>query len=437
MKRAKLKNLGELATNRRVLVDRVRAPETSPSLETQRRAYVLARFGLVIAALAFPLVGCERGDSEAVVIATNLPAAERRALIAALPSGAGVKVRWITMADGIAPARMLVARARVDLALGGPLDSYGSITSPGALYAYKGSELGLAVQPRAFQERALPPPSAEDSLDSPLFNGLVGLGDPRIDPAAFGFASNRLRNAANWADGYAALVRLASHSAPIGRGRDAPRAQLARGDVAVIPAARSATATITDGITFQPLEGQSIEGLAVVSGSRHSAAAQRLLKVLATEGRISPVEPARIREDGLLADLLGATLVEARNELVQAREALAAMPENERRAKLARDLAEPPPWPPASVRKLGEFELVEALAAQIAPELDSRYWLLQSWEAPPQPIDGAMLTSLAHAVGGKLAASTRFRAWLNAEWIAWTRQRYRRVAREALRAAGT
>ena len=60
-----------------------------------------------------------------------------------------------------------------------------------------------------------------------------------------------------------------------------------------------------------------------------------------------------------------------------------------------------------------------------------RSWLLESWEQPSRPIDGALLGELAHAVGGRLAREPRFRAWLQAEWTAWARQRYRRVARVA------
>ena len=98
--------------------------------------------------------------------------------------------------------------------------------------------------------------------------------------------------------------------------------------------------------------------------------------------------------------------------------------------RLARWMAEPPPWPPASVAALldrGEdgMALLDTLAAEIAPEADVRSWLLRSWLRTPAPIDGTFLAKLAGAVDGRLAREPRFRAWLRAEWTAWARQRYR------------
>ena len=75
--------------------------------------------------------------------------------------------------------------------------------------------------------------------------------------------------------------------------------------------------------------------------------------------------------------------------------------------------------------------LVGVLAEQLAPDPDERRWLLASWGRAPRPIDGGLLDELAGAVGGRLAANARLRAWLRGEWTAWARQRYRRVARQA------
>jgi hypothetical protein len=75
--------------------------------------------------------------------------------------------------------------------------------------------------------------------------------------------------------------------------------------------------------------------------------------------------------------------------------------------------------------------LVETLAEQVAPDPRARAWLLNSWERPQAPIDGALLAELAGAAEGRLATEPRFRAWLRAEWTAWARQRYRRVERQA------
>jgi hypothetical protein len=75
--------------------------------------------------------------------------------------------------------------------------------------------------------------------------------------------------------------------------------------------------------------------------------------------------------------------------------------------------------------------LLETLAAQVAPDADVRAWLLRSWLAPGRPVDGRLLDELASAEGGRLVREPRFRAWLRAEWTAWARQRYRRIARVA------
>ena len=134
----------------------------------------------------------------------------------------------------------------------------------------------------------------------------------------------------------------------------------------------------------------------------------------------------------MLADLLGATLVDAQDELRDAWEALerAGRPE-----RAERWMTQAPPWPPASVeiilRQDASSALPETLASQLAPDADVRAWLLQSWLRPTRLIDGAWLEELAGGAGGRLVREPRFRAWLRAEWRAWARQRYRRVARLA------
>jgi hypothetical protein len=141
------------------------------------------------------------------------------------------------------------------------------------------------------------------------------------------------------------------------------------------------------------------------------------------------------REEGveaLVADLLGATLVDAQDELWTAWRALerAGYPEPARKL-----LTEPPPWPPASVEKYlrreGEssMSLVETLAAELAPTPSVRGWLVRSWLSPPRMVDESLLTELAQAADGRLRAEPRLRAWLRAEWTASARQRYRRVTR--------
>ncbi len=72
-------------------------------------------------------------------------------------------------------------------------------------------------------------------------------------------------------------------------------------------------------------------------------------------------------------------------------------------------MGERPPWPPASVAKLladpsGE-SLVETLLEQVAPDPESRAWLVESWSKPKRPIDGALLAEIAG--GGRWPAGPR------------------------------
>jgi hypothetical protein len=195
------------------------------------------------------------------------------------------------------------------------------------------------------------------------------LHDPRGDSIVLAWATNQLSQR-KWADGYARLVRIAGHSGRIPR-------------------------------------------RAVTGGSGM---------------------PGGTCMDLLVADLLGATLVDAQDELWGAWASLerAGLPDN-----AVQSLTEPPPWPPASVakylRREGEhaMALTETLAAELAPDPAARAWLIRSWLSPGRSLDDKLLAELAGALDGRLCREPRFRAWLRAEWTAWARQRYRRVARWA------
>jgi hypothetical protein len=136
----------------------------------------------------------------------------------------------------------------------------------------------------------------------------------------------------------------------------------------------------------------------------------------------------------LLADLLGSTLVDAQDELWAAYLALHRAEHPEPATKW---LTEPPPWPPASIKRYLQREgenamaLIETLAAELAPEPAARGWLIRSWLAPARLADPKLLAELAQAADGRLGREPRLRSWLRAEWTAWARQRYRRVARLA------
>ncbi len=239
-------------------------------------------------------------------------------------------------------------------------------------------------------------------------------------------------NEGTWANGYARLVRTAAQARPVGRAAGSALAALERGEAVRAPALADALSDDQTANVVLRVPGPSV-GVGLVAGSRTSNKAIRFLQVLNRHDLLRDSGSSRgTGEEGLLADLLGATLVDAQDELLRAwevldREGHPALPD--------RRLTEAPTWPPASVLELKKEGLVETLAAQIAPDMDVRVWLLESWNEPTTPIDGEVLRRLAGAVDGKLLAEPRFRSWLRGEWTAWARQRYRRAARLALWAA--
>jgi hypothetical protein len=266
--------------------------------------------------------------------------------------------------------------------------------------------------------------------------GPVILNDPRVDPPTLIWAADHLRTD-SWRDGYAELVQLFSRSirSP-GWQSGSALARATRGNTAqtllVVPAAGSAAKGDHD-----PSVTCWSEGAAILRGNRHQAQARAFLRFLADRHGAEPGgESPDLDPDlsDLLADLIGATMVDAQDELLLAARRVARADD----AALARAwawLTEPPPWPPASIKKLqsrggdAALALVQDLAGQIATDVELRLWLVQSWLLPPRPIDRAMLTKLARAASGRLVHEPRFRSWLRGEWTAWARQRYRRVAR--------
>jgi hypothetical protein len=141
--------------------------------------------------------------------------------------------------------------------------------------------------------------------------------------------------------------------------------------------------------------------------------------------------------DELLRDLLICTCAVAQPELRAAAAAVRrhwkSRPEAAARARGF--MVEPPPWPPASVQALRERPsgpaLVDALAAELAVDAGPARPLLEAWSEPPRAMGASELWAIAACDGGRIARGAVFRAWLTAEWTAWARQRFRRVARLA------
>jgi hypothetical protein len=178
------------------------------------------------------------------------------------------------------------------------------------------------------------------------------------------------------------------------------------------------------------------EGAAALRGGANAQLAVEFVRFLTASVVALPlpaVDSVQLGADALLAQLLGATLVDAQDELWGAWSALEAAGQPER---AERWMVEAPPWPPASVQRILDYDanamaLLETLAAGLAPDPSVRSWLIRSWVSPARVFDGRLVNELAEAVDGRLVREPRFRAWLAGEWTAWARQRYRRVARLA------
>ena len=361
-------------------------------MDQLRRRVVFLTKALAASVFGFSLAGCDVWTPEPspIVIATPWPSVARAAAEAVYRSEGGNRpILWVELGSH----RWLDAsdrRGGIDLILGGPPRFFPKLADAGRLVPI------AATDPVAWRQVERPDSSVVPAEPTPA-------GDPRDDPATFAEAKAVL-DAEGWAKGYATLARR-----PVNL---ASRAN---------PARRIAKA--------------SPEAVALVKTGRHADQARRFLSALTSQGWITsaPVEAeVDARSDDLLADLLGAVLVDARNER---RDAQVALAERDQPPFVDRAMGESPPWPPASVAKLWASPtggpLLDSLAQQIAADPETLEWLKASWQGPKRSIDFAFLREISQASGGRLVREPRFRAWLRGEWTAWTQQLYRRVARLA------
>ncbi len=352
-----------------------------------RQAAVGVRCGMrrnprrLVWALIFSVAGCGVGEvDDALTVATTWPADERAAWAERVQgSQLATPLRWLVLAPGDDLAHVATRTNPPDIILGAPASTCERLARNGLLEANsQGQAWSIAAQKSLIF----------DSTD-----------DPRVHPRTLSALKSAL-DGPSWSKGYARLVAS----------RDLDDSSMS----------------------------DQLEGVAALRRARHAVTARALIDALATPTLMeskhgSTTTGATLDADALLADLLGATLVDARDERLSAWNALESA---NHPAKAEADLVEPPPWPPASVEKLlltdpHAMPMLETLAAQLAPAADCRGWLLRSWLTPKRAIDGNVLTEIATAAHGRLVREPRFRAWLRSEWTAWARQRYRRVARVA------
>ena len=411
-----------------------------PARSIQRRHFLKASATATLAAVG--LSGCSRGieDAQALRVASPWPDSVREELereFAAWLRDHGEAdhppIFWITVPEGEPLDRFLRRSTRLpDVFLGGPVDDYARLAAEGRLEG-----LGNATPRPYWREMdqsgvGLARKAARDPRPA--------LGDPRVDPLTRAWCLGELQRG-DWPASYAMLVDHYGRSAVAAGWRSgSARAAFDQGrvDEAILEFDPDAEDNAEIEIMGEPIP--YVEGAAVRAGSPRTPMARELLGFLgeqrnakagpATEGRIAIRADAR----DLATDLLGATLVDAQDELRIAGAAVRKAGSPKWAVEL---LTTVPPWPPASVQKLlakdGEsgLELLDTLIVQIAPEAGSRVWLAQSWLKAAKPIDDAILYEIARVEGGRLAREPRFRAWLRAEWTQWARQRYRWVSRLA------
>ncbi|MDR3632444.1 MAG: hypothetical protein P4L84_01330 [Isosphaeraceae bacterium] len=409
--------------------------------------------------------GCARvplGNAP-LTVATTWSSAERTRLerdfadwVAArlAPDDGPLRIDWVVAEPGddlvriaVPPSRPVDWRARpLDLMLGGPTSAYVELARMGRLAPAvvpdqppwriaRRTAIGWAHNTKT--ERADATADPQDFLRSLSHPNELAFDDPRHAPLTLAWARAVLGQS-TWAEGYGTLVKAAAHATRVPLQAGSACAAVERGDAAIAPALPFPG----DGaVKFVPGPDAAawVEGVAILQGGDNPTLAQLLLEFLATTGSAEAPQPADAREpaiDDLLADLLGATLVDAQNELVPAWD---AWERAGRPPTVGRRLTEAPPWPPASVDKLlkttGAGPLLDTLTDQITPDADNRAWLRRSWLAADRPVDGLLLEEIATALDGRLAREPRFRAWLRGEWTAWARQRYRRVERQLGRLA--
>jgi hypothetical protein len=373
-------------------------------------------------------------DTDVLRIASTWPRSEReqveKEFLDQTSGPVPVRVAWVELPPGPRLDKLGTCVPQADILLGGPLTEYARLSRAGLLEPENGQ--GEPYWFVARRQQIFLSPEISQRQEQ------VSLDDPRVDPPTLTWAAGQLRND-SWRDGYARLVLLFSRSlhrpgwqsgSALAAANRGEAAQTLR--IGALPGSASVSDRDPSVVTW-------IEGTAILRGNWHTAQARAFLRFLvdhrgATPGWESPDLDPEVSD--LLADFLGATLVDAQEELLVAGATLARAGEPAS-AQAQAWLTEPPPWPPASIEKLqasggdSALAMVQDLAGQIAPDPEPRFWLVQSWLRPPRPIDQAMLTELAQAVGGRLAREPRFRAWLRGEWTAWARQRYRRVARLA------
>jgi hypothetical protein len=400
-----------------------------------RRGLILG-VGCLVAALS----GCDGPAGDRLVVATSWTAADRHRIESEFarwleqhpgPSPAGpIRLDWLILSPGDDLVRLAARRGPPDVLLGGPAPAFDRLARAKRLVPLliDGSP-AWAVARRGVIRLVSGSSGTVETATATDSRGLA-FDDPRHDPISLAWAEAQLAGGP-FAEGYARLVRAAGTRRRIGRQPGSALAAVERGEAQVAPAV-----VLADPQEPEPVQIPWIEGVAILNDGRHPRQAAVFLEFLSKSGQTTPPPPRPDPDEGdfhdLLADLLGATLVDAQDE---AWDAWSALERNGYPPVQLRSMTEPPPWPPASIAKILDrqdepaMSMMETLAGQLATDPSVRSWLVRSWLSPPRLIDQHILEEFTRAADGRLIREPRFREWLRAEWTAWARQRYRRVLR--------
>jgi hypothetical protein len=404
---------------------------TTPARAASRRRFLAGSLGALASSGCLP-----RHHAGPVVVTSWTP--EELALIGLEPP-----LRLIRPPDACSPIELLKYGLEADILVGGSLADY-------RIHSASNHFLDLPAGPYQVARRAsvaliastdapAPPPPGTlgwSALGAASWHGRFVIANPRHDPFTLAAVQSHLR-AKPFGDAYADLVHAFGRARGIARTPRAALSSAARTNTHFLIGPDSMGAAFGLGVhRFSATAPVFDEGLAFPAGSRFAGIAGRLRDTLGAT-TIPPVSAPDALHLSLLAEFLGATLVTSHAELCHAIAALDAAEARRRPAarRAAAWLGEPPPWPPASVLLLrsrpGGRELLEQLASQVAPDASTQGAFLELMSPPAALISDETLARVAKAAEGRLAASSRFRAWLSAEWTAWAGQRYRRCARLA------
>jgi hypothetical protein len=373
---------------------------------TSRRAWLTTVLGGLSA------FGCSsRAGEGPVELATNWPLGQLGVLPARL-------LETIRAAHGYArPPRVSTSGSWA--VVGGAADD-----APES-FAY---EVGLWVDPRRYDGSA-----TLDALSDLRLRDRIALDDPTVARGSALWVAREL-GAGPWGDRYLGLLRAYANARAPRPGLLAAEPRRARGEVDAALGVRPAW--IEPSARFVPL-ARPIHCREAFEADPSSPA----VRVVRDALRIDEFEDAPEAADRLaspqkietrrMASLIRAACVESHAELRAAFDAIdRADVDRPRAAERARYwIAQPPPWPPASVaalrRRRDGDRLVDDLIGHLVADPDTRRDLALAWQRPPQPIDAATLASI------RWTDRPVFAEWLAAEWGAWCRQRYRRAARLA------